>query len=63
METDRIRYALSKQVSDIAHEARFDTRYGELHLVGADARKIAALVEKLLRARLKHAERIAAIGR
>ncbi len=63
MEPDHIRYALSKQVPDIARCARFETSYGELHLYGADARKIAALVERLLRARLKHAERIAARGR
>jgi hypothetical protein len=63
METDRIGYALSKQVPSIAHEARFETTYGELHLYGADARKIAALVERLLRAKLKAAERIAAKGR
>jgi hypothetical protein len=58
METDRIRYALSKQVPDMAREVRIETSYGELHLVGADARKIAALVEKLLRARLRQAERL-----
>jgi hypothetical protein len=57
MQTDRIRYALSKQVPDMAHEVRIETSYGELQLYGADARKIAALVEKLLRARLRQAER------
>ncbi|MGQ0801817.1 MAG: hypothetical protein ACT4NL_17105 [Pseudomarimonas sp.] len=63
METIHIRYALSKQVPSIAAEARFETSYGELHLHGADARKIAALVDKLLRAKLRAAERIAAKGR
>lgn len=57
METDRIRYALSKQVPDMAREVRIETSYGELQLYGADARRIAALVEKLLRARLRQAER------
>lgn len=63
MEPDHIRYALSKQVSDIARCARFETSYGELHLYEADARKIAALVERLLRAKLKQAERVKAKGR
>lgn len=57
MHPDEIRYALCKQVPDIAVWATFSTSYGELRLVGADARKIAALVEKLLRARLRQAER------
>jgi len=63
METDRIRYALSKQVPDMAREVRIETSYGELQLYGADARKIAALVDKLLRARLRQAERLEQQGR
>jgi len=63
METHLIRYALSKQVPAMAYEVRIETSYGELALYGADARKVAALVEKLLHARLKQAERIAAKGR
>jgi len=63
MHPDEIRYALSKQVPDIAYWAMFETCYGPLKLTGADARKIAALVEKLLRAKLKQVERITAKGR
>ena len=63
METHLIQYALSKQVPAMAHEVRIETSYGELALYGADARKVAALVERLLRAKLKAAERIAAKGR
>lgn len=59
MSIESIRYALSKQVPDIAYEARFETSYGALSLVGADARKVAALVERLLRSRLKRLERAA----
>ena len=63
MDIDRILYALSKQVPEIACEAHFETAYGGLTLYGADARKVAALVERLLRARLKQAERAAGTGR
>jgi hypothetical protein len=63
MEADHIRYALSKQVPDMAREVRIETSYGTLYLYGADARKIAALVERLMRAKLRQAERIAAKGR
>jgi len=58
-----ILYALAKQVPDMAREVRIETGYGELALYGADARKVAALVERLLRAKLKQAKRIAAKGR
>ncbi|WP_438860417.1 hypothetical protein, partial [Achromobacter spanius] len=60
MEHIHILYALSKQVPDMAREVRIETSYGELALYGADARKVAALVERLLRAKLKQAERNAA---
>ena len=51
MHPDEIRYALSKQVPDIAHWATFSTNSGELRLTGADARRIAALPEFFDRAR------------
>lgn len=63
MQPDHIRYALSKQVPDIARYAQFQTSYGELYLHGADACQVAALVEKLLRAKLTRAERIELSGR
>jgi hypothetical protein len=50
--TLRIEYALAKQVPEIARVARFDTAYGELRLTGGDAKKVAALVSKLLRVKL-----------
>ena len=63
MEHIHILYALSKQVPDMAREVRIETSYGTVNLYGADARKVAALVERLLRAKLKAAERKAAKGR
>lgn len=63
MDQLRILYALAKQVPDMAREVRIETNYGTVSLYGADARKVAALVERLLRAKLKAAERIAAKGR
>ena len=63
MEHIHILYALAKQVPDMAREVRIETSYGELALYGADAHKVAALVEKLLQAKLKAAEPIAAKGR
>jgi hypothetical protein len=59
MNADQIMYALCEQVPQIAYCAKLETTYGGLTLSGADARKIAALVDKLLRARLKRIERAA----
>lgn len=42
-------YALAKQVPDLASGVTFETNYGRLHLDQGDSRKVAALVEKLLR--------------
>lgn len=48
-----IEYALAKQVPDIRCHAVFETNYGQLQLDDLDAHKVAVLVEKLLRAKLK----------
>jgi len=62
MTRDELGYALSKQVPDMARGVTFETNYGELALSGRDAERVAALVRKLLEARLRAAERHDAIG-
>jgi uncharacterized membrane protein affecting hemolysin expression len=62
MTVDEIGYALSKQVPDMAHGVILQTAYGELMLDGRDAERVAALVRKLLQARLRAAERHDATG-
>lgn len=46
-------YALAKQIPDIACHAVFETNYGQLRLDYEDSQKVAELVERLLRAKLK----------
>lgn len=46
--TDRISYALSKQVPDMAHGFTISTNYGDLTIAAADALEFAALADKLL---------------
>lgn len=48
-----IQYALAKQVPDIACHAVFETNYGQLQLDSEDSKKVADLVERLLRAKLR----------
>lgn len=50
-----IEYALAKQVPDIRCHAVFETNYGQLRLDDLDSHKVAVLVEKLLRAKLRKA--------
>lgn len=50
-------YALSKQVPAMRYEVRLDTSYGELALTGRDAERVAALVQKLLEAKLRKLQR------
>lgn len=57
MDAQTLRYALSKQVPDMRYGLTLETTYGSLVLVGSDAAQVADLVEKLLRAKLKRAER------
>jgi hypothetical protein len=59
MTLDEIGYALSKQVPDMARGVTVHTNYGELTLCGRDAERVAALVRRLLEARLRQAERMA----
>ena len=63
MTPDALRYALSKQVPDMAHGVVVQTNYGELTLHGRDAERVATLVRRLLEARLRAAERRAAADR
>jgi hypothetical protein len=62
MDLEALRYALAKKVPDLRHGLTLHTGYGPLILLGDDAIKVAALVEKLLHARLKQAEREARKG-
>jgi len=57
MTRDELGYALSKQVPDMARGVILETNYGELTLTGRDAERVAALVRRLLEARLRSAER------
>ena len=57
MDAQTLRYALSKQVPEMRHGLTLETTYGSLILVGTDAAQVAELVEKLLQAKLKRAER------
>jgi hypothetical protein len=63
MTPDALRYALSKQVPDMARGVLVHTNYGELTLDGRDAERVAALVRRPLEARLRAAERRAAADR
>ncbi|MFN7643333.1 MAG: hypothetical protein ACK5PW_09665 [Burkholderiales bacterium] len=57
MDAQALRYALSKQVPDMRYGLTLETTYGSLVLVGRDAAQVAELVERLLQAKLKQAER------
>ena len=46
--TDRISYALSKQVPDMAHGFTISTNYGDFEIGAADALEFAVLADKLL---------------
>jgi hypothetical protein len=59
MTLDEIGYALSKQVPDLQRGVILRTAYGELTLDGRDGERVAALVRRLLEARLRQAERMA----
>ena len=62
MDAQALRYALSKQVPEMRHGLTLETTDGSLVLVGTDAAQVDDLVEKLLRAKLKQAEREARKG-
>ena len=53
MTVDEIGYALSKQVPEIRCGVILQTHYGELHLHDEDAEQVAALVQRLLEAKLR----------
>lgn len=57
MDAQALRYALAKQVPAMRDGLTLETTYGSLDLVGSDAAQVAELVEKLLQAKLKRAER------
>ena len=49
-------YALSKQVPAMRRDVTLGTDYGDLVLYGEDAVQVAALVERLLKAKLAKLE-------
>lgn len=51
----RIEYALAKQVPDMVRGCTIETSYGSIRLEPEDSQKVAALVEKLLRKKLRSA--------
>jgi hypothetical protein len=57
MTVDELRYALSKQVPDMRRGVTLETSYGDVTLYERDAEKVAALVQRLLEARLRRLER------
>ncbi len=57
MDEFEVSYALCKQVPAMRREVRLETDYGALLLAGQDAAQVAAVVERLLRARLRQLER------
>jgi hypothetical protein len=61
MTPDELRYALAKQVPDMAWRGVIlETGYGRLCLDGRDAERVADLVRRLLEAQLRAAERSSA---
>ena len=57
MTVDEIGYALSKQVPAMRREVILHTHYGELHLQDEDAARVAALVQRMLEAKLRKLQR------
>jgi hypothetical protein len=55
-----LRYALAKQVPDMCRGVTLHTNYGDVTLYERDAEQVAALVQRLLEARLRRLERDAA---
>lgn len=47
-DTDRISYALNKQVPDMAHGFTINTNYGDIEIGAVDALEFAVLADKLL---------------
>lgn len=47
-DSDRIGYALSKQVPDMAHGFTIQTSYGDIRITAADALEFAVLADKVL---------------
>lgn len=56
MTPNELRYALVKQVPDLEYAVILETNYGTLRLRGRDAEKVAALVRRLLEAKLRAME-------
>lgn len=48
-----LEYALAKQVPDMGRGCTISTSYGDFELEPEDSQKVAALVKRLLTARLK----------
>ena len=57
-EQDDLGYALAKQVPDMERGFAISTRYGDLQIDGEDAVKVAALVERLLRKKLRRLDSV-----
>ncbi|MDH6146090.1 MULTISPECIES: hypothetical protein [Paraburkholderia] len=57
-EQDDLSYALAKQVPDMERGFAISTRYGDLPIDGDDAVQVAALVERLLRKKLRRIDSV-----
>ncbi|HET7662743.1 MAG TPA: hypothetical protein VFK31_03810 [Rhodanobacteraceae bacterium] len=57
MDVLELSYALAKHIPAMRRAVTLDTDYGELVLQGEEAAQVAALVERLLEARLAKLER------
>lgn len=57
MDAFELSYALAKHIPAMRQTVTLDTDYGELVLQGEEAAQVAALVERLLEARLAKLER------
>lgn len=56
MNEDQISWALSRVVPAMESSVTIDTSYGGLVLEGDDAKRVQAVVENLLRAKLRKAQ-------
>lgn len=58
MDKRKLEHALNKQVPDMKRGCVIDTNYGPITLDADDAEKVADLVEKLLKRKLKENSRV-----
>ena len=58
MQEGHVLYALAKQVPAMRREVTLHGNYGEFTLYDQDAARVAAVVEKILRRKLKQLEKL-----